>query len=75
MTRSPTTRTLSPFATSPRLPLTALFAVKLAAVIVQWDHRKRSRNHLSRLEDHMLEDIGMTRAEARKEASRPFWLP
>ena len=75
MTRTLTARTLSPLAASHRLPLIALFAVTVAAVITQWDLRRRSRKHLKQLDDHMLEDIGVTRSEAMKEAQRPFWLP
>ena len=74
MTRTYTTRTLSPLAADHRLPLTALFAVKVAALITQWDHRYRSRNDLAHLEDHMLKDIGVTRKQAKKESTRPFWL-
>lgn len=33
----------------------------------------RQRRHLARLDDHALEDIGLDRAAARQEASRPFW--
>ena len=33
----------------------------------------RQRHALSRLGDHTLEDIGLTRTEARIEASRPIW--
>ena len=33
----------------------------------------RQRTRLSQLEAHMLEDIGVSEAEARKEARRPFW--
>ncbi|MBB95799.1 MAG: hypothetical protein CML68_14560 [Rhodobacteraceae bacterium] len=75
MTRSHTAQTLSPLAAAPRLPLTALFAVKVATVITLWDHRYRSRNHLARLDAHLLNDIGVTEHEALKEAKRPFWLP
>ena len=35
--------------------------------------RRRSRNLLSELDDYMLKDIGVTRAEARIEANKPFW--
>lgn len=75
MTRSPTARILSPLTAATRLPLTAVFAVKVAALITQWDHRHRSRNALRTLDDYMLEDVGLTRAQAHKEAQRPFWLP
>ena len=34
---------------------------------------KRTRLGLGRLDDHLLADIGLTRHEARTEASRPLW--
>jgi uncharacterized protein YjiS (DUF1127 family) len=37
--------------------------------------RRRSRTYLSQLDDRMLKDIGITRAEADWEANKPFWLP
>ena len=33
----------------------------------------RSRRALARLDDHILRDIGLTRAEAEDEAARPIW--
>jgi hypothetical protein len=33
----------------------------------------RQRRDLARLDDHMLRDIGLTRAEALTEAQRPAW--
>ncbi len=33
----------------------------------------RQRKSLSELDDHMLEDIGITREQARRESSRPAW--
>ncbi len=33
----------------------------------------RSRRTLSGLEAHMLEDIGITAAQAKAEANRPIW--
>ena len=36
---------------------------------------RRSRTVLSRLDDYLLRDIGMTRAEAEFEENKPFWLP
>jgi uncharacterized protein YjiS (DUF1127 family) len=38
----------------------------------RWDDRLRQRRHLGALDDHMLEDIGVTAKQARQEASR--WL-
>jgi hypothetical protein len=33
----------------------------------------RQRLHLEELDDHMLADIGLNRADAEREAARPFW--
>ncbi len=33
----------------------------------------RQRRQLARLEDHLLRDIGLTRAAALAEAERPLW--
>lgn len=33
----------------------------------------RSRKGLTRLDDHLLRDIGLTREDARAEARRPVW--
>jgi len=33
----------------------------------------RQRSHLRRLDDHLLSDIGLSRADALAEASRPAW--
>jgi len=74
MARALTDHTLSPLVAAPSLPLAAVLAVKIATVITDWHHRKRSRNALGRLDDRMLDDIGVTYRQARKEAQRPFWL-
>jgi uncharacterized protein YjiS (DUF1127 family) len=37
--------------------------------------RRRSRVVLSGLNDPLLKDIGMTRAEAELEINKPFWPP
>lgn len=36
--------------------------------------RYRSRTLLAQLDDYMLKDIGVTRAEAQMEANKPFWI-
>ncbi|MCB1464536.1 MAG: DUF1127 domain-containing protein [Nitratireductor sp.] len=35
--------------------------------------RQQSRRELMRLSDQQLDDIGVTRAEALREAGRPIW--
>ena len=38
-----------------------------------WLERSRQRQHLAMLSDHMLKDIGMTRADVEAEVSKRFW--
>ncbi len=38
-----------------------------------WKTRLDGRRELRALDDHMLADIGLTRAEADYEAAKPFW--
>ncbi len=35
--------------------------------------RRRQRQALLELEDHLLADIGLTREQAEQEARKPFW--
>jgi len=37
--------------------------------------RHRSRRDLLALDDHMLKDIGISRADAVREGDKPFWRP
>lgn len=57
-------------------PLTPAASVALfaAVALVSWAERRRTRTALSRLDDHMLNDIGVTRHDAHKEINRPFWV-
>lgn len=41
--------------------------------IRSWFECHRQRRALSRLDDRLLRDIGVTRAEAAREAAKPFW--
>jgi uncharacterized protein YjiS (DUF1127 family) len=52
----------------PRRSLTRFLAdlLRLGAIA-------RSRGRLARLDDHLLQDIGLTREEAEAEATRPIW--
>lgn len=38
-----------------------------------WIQRYRQRRALARLDERLLRDIGVTRAEAAAEAAKPFW--
>lgn len=39
-----------------------------------WRLRRDSRRALSRLDPHLLADIGLEHAAARRETVKPFWL-
>ena len=43
--------------------------------LLLWQDRASQRRHLSIAEDHMLEDIGLTRVEVAREIRKPFWRP
>ena len=45
---------------------------KRAAIRMRLEQRRQSRA-LTRLSDHLLADIGLTRAEAEREARRMLW--
>lgn len=51
-------------------------AKTLLAWLVKWDDLARQRRALSRLDDRLLQDVGVTRAEAERESrswSLPWW--
>ena len=45
------------------------------SLIGLWLGRSQTRRVLSELDEHQLLDIGLTRAEARRESAQPFWKP
>jgi uncharacterized protein YjiS (DUF1127 family) len=55
------------------LPLNAVQNIN--ARILFWINRYRQRKLLRDLDDYMLKDIGISRADALKESSKPFWKP
>ena len=38
-----------------------------------WVQRSRQRKHLAQLDQHLLDDIGLTEEMAAKEVAKPFW--
>lgn len=55
------------------MPVLAHLAITFAVYLTAWDHRRRSRQALRNLDDHMLRDIGLTASTAHIEADKPFW--
>jgi uncharacterized protein YjiS (DUF1127 family) len=41
--------------------------------VLAWSERVRQRRQLQQLGDHMLKDIGLSRADVEAEVSKPFW--
>lgn len=59
-----------------RVPAAALRPgpmTQLLAIASLWASRRRERIELADLNDHLLRDIGVSVAEARKESAKPFW--
>lgn len=38
-----------------------------------WAERAAERRHMADLDDHLLQDIGLTRAEIGHVTTKPFW--
>ena len=55
--------------------LTTIAALPLfvAELAVYWTSLARERRALARLDDRLLADIGLTRADVEAETSRRFW--
>jgi len=47
----------------------------IAATLGAWRERSRSRRLLAAFSDHQLSDLGLSRADAWRESSKPFWRP
>lgn len=65
MQRTTTTLPLAPAATG-GFPA-------LRQLVRSWRLRAKARRDLSRLDAHMLRDIGLDARSAESEAARPFW--
>ena len=51
------------------------FAAQVLATVLEWQERARQRYRLAELDDRMLKDIGLTRADVANEVSKSFWTP
>jgi len=49
-------------------------AVRAVDLLSTWFERSRQRRHLHSLDEHMLKDIGVTRADVEFEAQKHFWM-
>jgi uncharacterized protein YjiS (DUF1127 family) len=63
-------------AREPRLRLRlAAWLLRTIELVLAWNDVARQRRSLLELDDRLLKDIGITRADAEREASRQFWAP
>ena len=44
-------------------------------VLCIWQERYLMRKRMANLDDHLLDDIGLTRDQVLAEADKPFWQP
>ena len=47
--------------------------VKATDTVLDWQERARQRHRLGEMDDHLLRDIGLSRADLEHEAAKPFW--
>ena len=76
------TRALSGLRTAARPPprpldislkgLSALI-VNATDTVLDWQDRARQRHRLGEMDDHLLRDIGLSRADLEHEVAKPFW--
>ena len=45
----------------------------LAQSFQEWRERVRQRHALARLDDRLLRDMGLSRADVEQEVGKPFW--
>ncbi|MCW8945121.1 MAG: DUF1127 domain-containing protein [Sedimenticola sp.] len=58
---------------SSRFGLAQAALIRFSVKVYHWHRVSKQRYELMALSDHMLKDIGISRADAEGEASRPFW--
>jgi uncharacterized protein YjiS (DUF1127 family) len=47
----------------------------LLELVQSWCGRAQERRMLQQLDERMLKDIGVTRADVAQETAKPFWRP
>ena len=47
--------------------------LRMLSLLAAWQDRANQRDVLGSLDDRMLKDIGLSRADALQEARKPFW--
>jgi uncharacterized protein YjiS (DUF1127 family) len=53
----------------------AAYGASLLRLLLDWQERARQRRRLREMDDRLLRDIGLTRADVELEAAKPCWRP
>lgn len=53
----------------------AQIAVAAFEMLLGWQARAAERTRLASMDDRMLRDIGLSRADIARESAKPFWTP
>lgn len=72
MTHDQTYNVLGYFADRKLPPLTTA-ALRFVVLLLKWETRRLSRKSLQHLDDHLLNDIGVSRGQAQQQLHRRFW--
>ncbi|RJF90046.1 DUF1127 domain-containing protein [Oleomonas cavernae] len=48
---------------------------RAVTVALEWQRRKHERRHLAELDEYLLRDMGLSRADVAHETAKPFWKP
>ena len=54
-------------------PAGRALAAQIVETVLTWVERVRQRRQLGQLSDHMLRDIGLSRADVESEVAKRFW--
>lgn len=47
----------------------------MIVMVAVWRQRAETRRQLASLDPRLLQDIGLTKAQAQQESAKPFWKP
>lgn len=50
-----------------------LSLARLIDAVLDWQERAHQRHHLSGLDDRLIRDMGLSRADVDEEIHKPFW--
>jgi uncharacterized protein YjiS (DUF1127 family) len=55
------------------LPPLSVAALRMVVLIAKWEERHQTRKALNHLDAHLLDDVGLSRADVRRELNRQVW--